>query len=166
MFKYNELKLVNIIATSIVILFSLCGFGCAGDHIEYTTLDHALVGKKIHFKEPMVYVIFSDRKSAQNYGFIYPRFHNKKIIHELVSQYSANDIKEYFPNLPVKSIPKNMTFTIVGSYWQKGDWLRREFAPDIHSIILRDQNDILSVYMVSGDDVQDSLILNTDFEEN
>ncbi len=158
--------MASIMATAAVLLFALCGFGCAGDHIEYTPLDPGLVGKIIHFKEPIVYLVFSDKKIAKKYGFIYPKFKNKIIIRELTSQFDVNDIKGYFPDLPIETICKDMPFTIVGSYWQRGDWIRREFAPDIHSIVLRDINNIISVHMVSGESIQDSLMLNTDYGED
>jgi len=166
MFEYNELKLVNIIATSIVMLFSLCGFGCAGDYIEYTTLDPALVSKKIHFKKPMVYFVFADKQIAKKYGFIYPKFENKKIIRDLVSKYTANDLLSYIPNLQVEPVKEGMTFTIVGKYWVRHSLLKRQFAPEYQKLILRDGHNIYSVYMVSGDNIIESLMPNTDFGDH
>ena len=161
MFKYNELKFVNIIATSIVILFSLCGFGCAGDHIEYTTLDPSLVGKKIHFKEPMVYINFSNKQDAKDFGFIYAYYKGEKITRVLVSKYAAYSAHYMFTKYKKEKIKNNMSFKILGSYWNRGDWLAREFGPDVPYIILRDENHILSSYMVSRE-IKDSLRLNTD----
>lgn len=157
---------IKVIASFGILLITFCGFGCAGSYIEYTSLDNDFIGKVIHFKDTMVYLFFKDKKTADEYGFIYPAYSNNIIKCELVSEYDANETKDYLTKLQVKSINKQMSFTIVGSYWQRGGWFAREFAPDIFNIILRDENDVLSVYMIADNDVKGSLKLDTDFGDN
>lgn len=154
---------LSILATAGVILLALCTFGCAGDRIEYDPPDPDLVGKVVHFKESMVYIVFSDKKFAKKYGFLSPQIEGKKIQRELVSRYTVDDPNSYIHNFPIEYIKKGMAFTILGSYWQKGDWITREFAPDSRNLILSDENDILSVYLAPDNNLRDSLMFDTDF---
>ncbi len=154
---------ITVFVTISFMSIALCGSGCAGDYIEYVPLDPGLIGKKIHFKEPMVYLVFSDEKIAKKYGFIYPEFKGKKIIRDLVSKYTASNFLIYIPNLHIESIKTGMDFTIISNYWVRHSKIKREFAPEYRKLILCDEDNIYSVYMISGDNIIDSLISNTDF---
>lgn len=160
--QHRIVHMASIMATAAVLLFALCGFGCAGDYIEYTPLDPGLVGKIIHFKEEMAYINFSNKKDAKKFGFIYAYYKGEKITRVLVSKYEAYSPHYIFQKYKKENIKDNMSFMILASYWNRGDWLTKEFAPDVQYVILRDENHILSSYMISGD-IKDSLRLNTDF---
>jgi len=154
---------LSILATAGFMLLALCGFGCAGDRIEYDPPDPDLVGRIVHFKKPVVYIFFSDKKFAKKYGFLSPQIEGNKIRRELVSRYTADGPNSYIHQFPIEYIKKGMAFTILGSYWQRGDWITREFAPDSRNLILRDENDILSVYLAPDKNLRNSLMFDTDF---
>ncbi len=146
----------------VFLLVSLGGNGCTGKFIEKTTLDPAIIGKVIHFKNPMAYLIFNE-VTARKYGFSFVRFDDQVIRRELDNRFSAQELRQYVPNLRIQFIDKNMSFVILGSYWERGRWLTREFAPDIQFIVLKDENNILSSYMIAGDEIQDTLMSYTDY---
>ena len=161
----HELRILTTAIILSLVAFLVCG--CSGEYIEYATLDSSIVGKVIHFKEPMVYLVFDDKRIAQKYGFIFARFKNRLIRRELDSLFSAKELRRhYLADLKTQFIKENMSFVILGSYWERGGWLTREFAPDVQFIILKDEHNILSSYMVAGDNIQDSLSWETDFRDD
>ena len=59
-----------------------------------------------------------------------------------------SDIEDQFSvfyEYPREYFKDGMTFTIVESYWVRQGFVKREFAPDIHIVVLKDENGVLSV---------------------
>ncbi len=114
--------------------------GCAGDTIiNDPPADNSLIGMVVHFDEPMAYMLVSekdidnfDRKMVEIGRFIMDKS-------SLERKYSI------FNKYPREYFKADMSFTIIGSYWVRGDWFTREFVSDIHYVILKDENGIRSV---------------------
>ena len=164
MMKYQKTREISILLIVIVIL-ALGSTGCAESSIEYDPPDPNLVGKIIHFKKPIAYIVFTDPKIAKKYGFLYPKINRQTIQREIDSKYSIGNIKTYFPGLPVEHIKDGVSFTIIGSFWVRHDLIHREFAPEYRMLVLRDENNTLSVYLSPDNNLQNSLRNDTDFGE-
>ena len=122
-----------------IVLFTLSSAGCAGDRIEYDPPDSNMVGKTIHFNKPMAYLLLSKKdmkdfdKETVNIGRL------------IVFQWDLENQFSLYHNYKREYFMDGMAFIIVGSYWVHGDWLTRQFAPNLHMIILKDENGIKSV---------------------
>ena len=117
---------------------------CAGPRLEYEDPDPALVGKVIRFKIPIVYLDFSDPRDAEQYGFLYPYYKGEKIVRDITRKSLAEDLNGTLFKYPREEVEEGIEFTIVGSYWHREDWFTREFAGDMHNVVLRDGKGVLS----------------------
>lgn len=157
------LKLQKIFYFTSILIIITCNYSCSGVSVEYASLDPRLSGKKIHFKEEMVYQVFLNDNFAKEYGYVHPKFNNIRIVHNLINKYAAQNISYYQTDLSIEKIKENMEFTLLGIYWIRHDMITREFASDYQKLIVQDENGILSTYMINGDSVIDSLKSSTDF---
>jgi hypothetical protein len=117
----------------ILLIFPLAACGGALK-VETEPLDPKLKGQVIHFTVPVVYMKFNDDDKSS---------FDKKTINVgqlLTSEATANSLYNHDNSHIVLEVKKDMSFSIVESYWARHDWFTREFAPDRHMIVLKDEN--------------------------
>ncbi len=131
----SQLQLLTII----IVIFMLCNVGCTGDRVEYDPPDPNLIGKVVRFKSSVAYIILSENDSKD--------FDTEaiKIGRLLTTQEMVDRKYSFFSDYPHEHIEGEMLFRVVGSYWVRQGLIDKEFASDIHKIILKDKNNIQSV---------------------
>lgn len=131
--------LTILLSLAIIILFAttITLVSC-GDTIEEEEPDPRIVGKVISFEEPMVYMLLS-KKDARDWDK-----KSAKIGRRVLTRKDVDAPYSIFSEYPIEDIRIDMAFTIMSSYWLRGDFYTREFAPDVHSLVLKDENGILS----------------------
>lgn len=128
-----------------IILLAICNGGCAGNRIEYDLPDPNLVGKIIHFKIPVAYIVFTNKNDAEEFGFDYPRINGQKVVRQIDSKAMADNPNDFLSQFTIDHIKDGMPFKILATYWVRHDWITREFAHDFQDAILQDNDGVLSV---------------------
>lgn len=118
---------------------------CGGTlRVEPDPYDPKLHGQVVRFTVPMVYMQLTDEdrtsfdKKTLSIG--------KLLTTETTAQSLYNQHGKHF----IQKISRDMTFTIVDSYWARNDWFTREFAPDLHMIVLIDNNKNISACLIDA----------------
>jgi hypothetical protein len=134
-----------------ILIFTLCCTllmlplsACSGTlTVEPDPHNPKLHGQVVRFTVPMVYMELTEKDLGE-----YP--HKEVSIGRILiperkihSPYNISDTNV------INKIKENMLFTIVESYWIRQDWFSREFAPDVHRILIKDENGVLSAALMS-----------------
>jgi hypothetical protein len=133
-----------------ILILTLCSAGCAGDRIEYDPPELGLIGMVVTFKEPMGYIILSEKDNRAFDRETVKIGRQLESWRELLNEFG---LSYKYPREPIKD---GMSFTIIGSYWVRGSWLDKAFAHDLHKVILKDENSILSVCRIRAIDSIDT----------
>ena len=141
-------KRYTSLITAIVLFFALCNNGCFGPRVEYNSPDPKLVGKVIHFTIPVTYLVLTEKDHAKDWQLRNTKFQRKKIVRHIVGK---NELEQ--PNImkqgyPSEDIKDGMGFVILGTYWIRKNPIDKAFSGEHESVLLQDENGILSVALM------------------